>query len=326
MKKLLFALLLLFAITVQAQQNHYIYIQTDNKQPFYVKLNNKVFSSAGAGYVIVPKLIDGTYNLDLGFPKVEWPEQHFSIKIEKKDEGFMFKNFGDKGWGLFNMQSLHTIMGSSKEVSTVVGTKSVNDDAFSNTLSNVVNDPNILVKEPVQAETKIVSGNEAKPAITKLGSTNKPEGTELVYTDKANEKVDTVTVLIPTPPKAIDEPVVQKPKTAVIENKPGKLTMINSDCKKMASEDDFIKLRKKMIGENNDDDMITVARKTFKTRCFTTEQVKNLAVLFLKDDGRYRLFDAAYPFISDTGNFGTLESMLTEEYYTNRFKALITKH
>ena len=73
------------------------------------------------------------------------------------------------------------------------------------------------------------------------------------------------------------------------------------------------------------DDMVTVARKVFKTRCFTVEQIKNLGVLFLKDDGKYKLFDAAYPFVSDSGNFSTLQSLLTDEYYINRFNAMITR-
>ena len=73
--------------------------------------------------------------------------------------------------------------------------------------------------------------------------------------------------------------------------------MINSDCKAVASDDDFLKLRKKMAAEDNDDDMITLAKKVFKAKCFTVEQVKNLSVLFLKDAGRYAFFDMTYPFV-----------------------------
>lgn len=97
----------------------------------------------------------------------------------------------------------------------------------------------------------------------------------------------------------------------------------NSDCTALASEDDFMKLRKKMAAENNDDDMVTVARKSFKTKCFTVAQIKNLSVLFLNDKGKYQFFDAAYPFVSDSYNFITLQSLLSDEYYVNRFKAML---
>ena len=78
-----------------------------------------------------------------------------------------------------------------------------------------------------------------------------------------------------------------------------------------------------MAAEDNDEDMIVAAKKMFKSKCYSTEQVKNLSVLFLKDKGRYSFFDAAYPFIHDTQNFGRLESQLSDPYYVTRFKAMI---
>ncbi|MEO7768563.1 MAG: DUF4476 domain-containing protein, partial [Ferruginibacter sp.] len=102
-----------------------------------------------------------------------------------------------------------------------------------------------------------------------------------------------------------------------------KAQMINSDCKNFATEDDFLKLRKKMVTHNTDDDMITSAKKAFKSKCFTVEQVKNLSVLFLKDAGKYAFFDMAYPFVSDSQNFVTLQNQLSETYYINRFQVMI---
>ncbi len=87
-----------------AQQTHFIYLQTEDGQPFYAKINNKVVSSSPAGYLILPKLTDGDYKLNVGFPKKEFPEENFQILIDKKNQGFLLKNFGEKGWGLFNMQ------------------------------------------------------------------------------------------------------------------------------------------------------------------------------------------------------------------------------
>ena len=56
---------------------------------------------------------------------------------------------------------------------------------------------------------------------------------------------------------------------------------VNSDCKSFANDGDFLRLRKKMASENNNDDMIRIAKKVFRTRCFSTEQIKNLSFLFL---------------------------------------------
>jgi hypothetical protein len=394
-------LLITVFLTARAQQNRFIYIQTENKQAFYVKLEKKVFSSAASGYVIIPQLKDGSYNLSVGFPKNEWPEQVINYKVDKKDAGFMLKNFGEKGWGLFNLQTLEVLMAG-----TVAGTNPTitenKKDEFSTILSNAVNDSSIRKVEVVRPTEKkeeprapVIADPKKEPVVVKAAPAgvsrllylNGREGVQMIFTDINNGKTDTIRVLIPaekeTPqvappvkedvakaepsvkkeePKApAKEPVAEtkekfidielpnpntKPESKpalpkepapvpVIAEKPKqpvaepqvtkKVAMINSNCKSYAGEDDFLKLRKKMAAADNDDDMVAVARKVFKTKCYTVEQVKNLGVLFLKDEGRYKFFDAAYPFVSDSENFGTLISQLNDEYYINRFNAMI-KH
>ena len=64
-------------------------------------------------------------------------------------------------------------------------------------------------------------------------------------------------------------------------------------------------------------------KKIFKIKCFSTGYIKNLSTLFLNDQGKYNFFDAAYPYVSDTGIFSTLENQLSDAYYIKRFKAMI---
>ncbi|MEO6404614.1 MAG: hypothetical protein ABIY51_12495 [Ferruginibacter sp.] len=91
--------LLVFSLTTllsKAQQNYFVYLQTDNKQTFYIKLNDQLYSSSASGYLVIPKLQNGLYNLSVGFPKAEWPEQVIALNINNKDEGFLLKNFNEK--------------------------------------------------------------------------------------------------------------------------------------------------------------------------------------------------------------------------------------
>ena len=99
----------------------------------------------------------------------------------------------------------------------------------------------------------------------------------------------------------------------------------NSDCKDLANNSDFLKIRKRMAAEKGNDAMVLAAKRFFKTKCFNTEQIRNLSFLFLNDEGRYMFFDAAYPYTSDTEKYSTLVSQLSDDYYINRFKALIQK-
>jgi hypothetical protein len=186
----------------------------------------------------------------------------------------------------------------------------------------------------------------------KLKKTNK-DGIEMIYVDDNGDTKDTIRILIPSDKKKNEEikttepvvsaPTIQqddKPKENKAEYKISeqekeiikeankevlKPAMINSDCKDFATDENFLKIRKKMVAENNDEDMIRAARKIFKTKCFTTEQIKNLSALFLKDEGKYMFFDAAYPFVSDSEMYSTLENQLSDNYYITRFRAMIHK-
>src|ERR1035437_9908938 len=188
----------------------------------------------------------------------------------------------------------------------------------------------------------------------KLKKTNK-DGIEMIYVDDNGDTKDTIRILIPSDKKkkkeeeikttepVVSAPTIQqddKPKENKAEYKISeqekeiikeankevlKPAMINSDCKNFATDENFLKIRKKMVAENNDEDMIRAARKIFKTKCFTTEQIKNLSALFLKDEGKYMFFDAAYPFVSDSEMYSTLENQLSDNYYITRFRAMIHK-
>ena len=373
---------LFFYFPLKAQQNHFIYIQTENKQPFYVKLDNKVFSSSVTGYVVVPKLKSGNYIFTIGFLKSEWPDQVFRCIVADKDLGYLLKNFGDKGWGFFNLQTLQVLMANKIQDQPIIAADDTSD-AFSTLLSTVVNDPTIKQKDPVKivvkekpksepvAVNQVVTAVVNEPVISSLVKTISPvikkqsrktsEGVETVYLDSVDGTLDTITILMATDKVTneltavlIDTPIITtgntlpnqvvtttKPPTKFIEMElPNAITpvakpdtglklnatkspMINSDCKNFASNEDFMKLRKKMAAAENAEHMIELAKKGFKTRCFTTEQVKNLSVLFLKDSSKYDFFDTAYPFVSDSQNYASLESQLTDSYYINRFKVMI---
>ncbi len=476
---------LFISINVKAQLNHFIYVQADNKQPFYVRQDKNVYSSTATGYLVLAKLKTGSYELVFGFPKNEWPEQNIHCVVEEKDLGYLLKNFGDKGWGLFNLQSLNVLMANENGKNNEVA-KEIRTDAFSNMLSTVVNDPTIKENESVKQEAKKIITDDVKPAVavnsetqraqkkntsneesrtglvkeaesitTNVASKNEEikktdkeepkiesvksiesvlpdialnseskkqevkngdkeeqkiepikvkellvtakapeiikkdviedkvaiikrltnksaEGLEMVYVDFANGNYDTIRILIPIEKKQLIEIAQEKPdanikhkkeiKAIEVEsvsianvekNKEAKFlkielpnpnlkvnevkgdsllhesiahsAMINSDCKNFATNEDFLKLRKKMAAAAHPEDMIMVSKKAFKTKCFTTEQLKNLSVLFLNDSGKYSFFDAAYPFVSDSQNYKQLENQLAETYYIKRFRVMV-KH
>lgn len=445
------------ALAASAQQDHFIYLQTENTQPFYVKVNNKLISSSAMGYLIIPKLNDGDYTLNLGFPKNEFPEEGFNLSVNNKNEGYLIKNFGEKGWGLFNMQSYEVVMsGTPPQKETAL--KNVESDPFSKMLATVVKDSSILQRtEPVKrVPVKIEPSNtvaldsaanksasimkdSANVAVAnnvvadtvapnadiqsalllpakKLLSKKNKDGMEMVYVDADVNKNDTVRIFIPVDKERVSvsnnlpntvqtqnttDPTQQTGAAAKVDEKKvsasdnkatdasapvfiddinsSKTTdtatrktdyvktndeiqqdssqqnkivdntdsdakendsnrdkmvvlpkvvqssAVNSDCKSFADNSDFLKLRKKMASASSEDAMMKLATKALHAKCFSTEQIKNLSFLFLTNEGKYRFFDEAYPFTSDSDSYFTLQSQLTDSYYINRFKAMIHK-
>ena len=437
MKKLfkLFVYLVFASASLKAQKVYFIYLQTDNQQPFYARMGEKIYNSTPSGYLILSNLRDSNYSLNIGIQGSQVPDQPYSLTVNKKDQGFLIKNFGDKGWGLFNLTTMATIMPVSKPLNPVqtVKTEKREDNAFTNLLAKVADDSTIkerpiiekpveqktdvaavntekkeevkndakeivpskeedvkkgiiiapvvinekpkadsaVVKEQVQesnnaaqikedsisaakikeaellkqeelrkqdsiekARTQVITEVEYKRSIVKLKSeSSTTAGIGLVFLDQLSDQLtDTIRLLIPPDIKKTapiqtnqqEKRFLDIPPVDSVSKETAAITAIKSNkCKVVANEDDFYKLRKKMAGEKNDDDMISEARKTFKTKCFSTVQIRNLSTLFLTDESKYKFFDAAYQYVSDLENFSTLQSALKEEYYINRFKAMI---
>jgi len=509
---------------LNAQKIYFVYFQTENNAPFFVRMDDKLYSSSPSGYLILPRLRDSTYHFRLGFPGKD-VDLDFSTTINKKDHGYLVKNFGDKGWGLFDLQSLSIQMSTTK----VKGTAEVNKDgdtqvdAFTDLLSKAADDPSlkqnvVLVKEeekkPVtvaavekvekkpevteaivkeekkpetntQADVKqsekkpdavdkanqkvgittaavadqkksepnvvdnksdekkivgVAAANEKqndstaqiaetvnkgevykKSVVTKISGTDTREGFESVFVDEQDGNKDTIRVLIPAENKQAiakneqladsttdtkkfvevnpdakqanstgnelknKEPVkwwpfgnifgkkekdsikttsTTKSQTTEKKEEPKKwnpfakkkdtlTTKTTSQAKtqpttksdepkkwnpfasknktantagkkcEAAAYDDFLKLRRKMAEKTNDDGMFEEARKYFKEKCFTTEQIKNLSSMFLSNASKYNFFELAHKNVTDKENFPSLQSELKDEYYVNRFKTLV---
>ena len=107
------------------------------------------------------------------------------------------------------------------------------------------------------------------------------------------------------------------------ENTPLKKEDNKGACNNAASEKDFLKLRKKMAAKENDDEMIIEAKKEFRNKCYSVEQIRYLSTLFLTSAAKYQFFDAAFQHVSDRHNFASLQSEIRDDYYLRRFKALI---
>jgi hypothetical protein len=445
----LFLAFVAIAVCASAQKVYFIYLQSDDSSPFYVKMSDKIYSSSASGYLILSNLVDSTYNFSIGFPSSQ-SESKFTVGLETRDRGFLIKNF-DSGLGLFDLQRL-TIVREQKDDSPKNISYIRRNDDFSSLLSKAAKDTSLLyavvriegdvvtqMQQPkttesnqkteesalskdtvapeqlktdvaleekkqdtietsqpisetittediantsvkdemkkdtiastepkelttqtsINATTDIIADTLTKNTnitsmpvtkaeevvfkksqVRKYSESSTSEGFGLVYYDIYEGGHDTIRLLIPNPPiifKTADQDssmiqkdfihveelrkdtVQQTPIVVAVKNS----TKVKSQCRSVASSNDFFKVRKNMASENTDEGMVAEAKKVFKTKCFTTEQIKNLSALFLTSAGKYQFFDAAYFHVSDQENFSSLESEVKDDYYHKRFEALI---
>ncbi len=414
---------------VQAQLNYFVYFQSEGNQPFYLRVQAKVYSSSASGYLILGKLPEGRHRLAAGFPGTNVAEQEFEVEIGKADRGFLLKHFGDKGWGLFDLQSSDVVYALTKTAPVVrndapAGQPPATNDPFANMLADVTRDstvkqvtvkkdppppvvvdtPKAVPKQPlapalqqpavgqavvpvVKPETKPVEKDTVqhdpvwvKPPlgmVRLLQQVTSTEGSDWVFEVSDPVQPDTVRLFIPGSPllaqidtvipvsvtpsgdtlpvtaagapvqpdtPVVKEPVVITPAEAPKQQEPvvvapaelpvekpalqqpvvpAAASVPNSNCKETASDDDFVRLRRRMAQQSRDEDMVSEARKVFRTRCFSTVQLRSLSALFVTDEWRYRFFDAALPFVTDFSNFKDLETTIKSEYFQKRFQALI---
>ncbi len=164
------------------QQEYFILIQSDNNQPFYARMGEQTLSSSPQGHLILSQLKDSVYHITIGFPKKLFPEQDFYVVVDDKDLGFQLKYLEEKGWALFNMQTLELEMSSRTDTIAVKmpleGVRKEN--AFARLMAEVVSD------------TAVMYNTLAMEAYLKDSSTTLTHDAEARKPDSALRKGDSV--------------------------------------------------------------------------------------------------------------------------------------
>ena len=155
------------AIVIHAQRRYFIYLQSENKQAFSIKINNTTTHSSGSGYAIISKLIDSVYRAEIDMKGVT-AVLLFEIKMNQKDHGFQLKNFKEKGWGLFDQQSLEILMPVNKvdEKADVASKSEKETNSFADILSKASNDPTLKDKAEKKTEAENPVTDKTEPVKT----------------------------------------------------------------------------------------------------------------------------------------------------------------
>ena len=129
-------------------QNYFVFIGSDNRQPFYVRLDSQFYTSTPGGHLLLAPLEDSDYTMTVGFPDQVYPEERYAFSIHRKDQEFQLKKQDDGSWRLYDVQTKNWMTAQQKAVepsdTRVAGIKK--DDAFSRMMAGVVHDTAVLRK------------------------------------------------------------------------------------------------------------------------------------------------------------------------------------
>ncbi|OIR14227.1 hypothetical protein GALL_46890 [mine drainage metagenome] len=160
-----------------------------------------------------------------------------------------------------------------------------------------------VAEKPIEANAVAVA-IQPKPnkSVIKTFEKIAASSIEQIYVVRNEKGFDTIAIFIPLNP-------VPKIVTPV------------KKCTAFATDEDFFNIRLAMAKVTTNDSMNVAAKSFFELKCYSVEQIKNLGYLYLTDSGRYKFFELAKPYISDSEKYASLQSQLSQTNWIEKFKA-----
>ncbi|MCA6438846.1 MAG: hypothetical protein ACRCSM_13970 [Sediminibacterium sp.] len=157
--RLSFCGLLFFLVGGISAQTNFLYIQSENNQPYFIQWKGNTYGSSGKGYLFIPQLPNGKQDISLSFPGNQYREYIFSFTVADKPKGFALRITQDGEWILMDMVTRELLRG-------------------------------VLSGLPVNTNTP--------KQIQKINERTNDIGLDQKYLVKNGSKTDTVTVFIPS--------------------------------------------------------------------------------------------------------------------------------
>jgi len=207
----------LLAAIARAQSPYFIYFETDDARPFYVKMEDRIYSSSDIGYFILPNLADSSYILSIGFPST--PDiLRFDVPLRGGDRGFSIRQEAS-GTILYDLESEAIIRAKEENWKNKLNYQYRNDE-FTALLARASNDTSLFyvpiyssnpvavkpgvvpVPQPVgdtgtRAETLAIDTTvSTKPLVVEVNNpaVDLPDSTALVTKEVSNAGSDTASL------------------------------------------------------------------------------------------------------------------------------------
>jgi hypothetical protein len=127
-----FILLFLNAQVSTAQQQGFIYLESSNKQPFFVLQGGQLFSSTPSGYLLMRSKERDTLDISIGFPRDRWNRKRFRVPVSRQDNYWQWLQVDTGSWALYDKRAgkwmQEAVLGVAKEGES--GSDSLSTEGF----------------------------------------------------------------------------------------------------------------------------------------------------------------------------------------------------
>jgi hypothetical protein len=365
LKYILFLFLCLFGYVPFLLAQHYIFIEAEGQQPFYLKKSGETYSSTAKGFIILSKLDAKEIEFVIGFPNNLFPEVAFKVNALVKDRGFYLKQADGKGWVLLDRSNSELISGGMVQAKTITSSSS-SSTGFAELLADATGDKTLVDRsslvstpaaKPVAANVKGKPTSSVAKGQTNPKQINKPTdlgvirsfiqsddslALRITYLEKgAKENWDTIYVEIE---KMLDKTVSQ-PLMKMDSNRNPEMSLQNqdkelvnpvmasnlntnlaADCvNPIALPKDIRELQRRISRSSSFEEQIASAIKSFSEKCYTTKQIKELGGSFMDEQNRLTFFERARKWVVDPALYSELEKSFLQESSVKAFREMMKK-
>ena len=144
MKSILLFILFQVGIIPLLDAQHYVFIEAEGQQPFYLKKGGDTYSSSATGFIILSKINSKDIDFVIGFPNKLYPEVSFRILAVQQDRGFALRQLEGKGWVLVDRQNASVISGGVVDSRQPLSSATTSSVGFADLLADATGDKTLL--------------------------------------------------------------------------------------------------------------------------------------------------------------------------------------
>lgn len=335
MKKGFFLILFsLGTVLASAQKQYFVFIQTQNKQPFYVRYQNEIFSSTEIGYVVIPKIKTDSIDIVIGFPRKLGGGIKYRLAIDRKDRGFVIRQLDTSLWAMYDIENMKMVMPVEVPVNNQTIIKQ-STDPFTILLAQVINTPaiaqKIVINDSLQAitdyyhqvlkfstdtpiidnglfviktrDTVFFSAKHEESLFRKVYGVWDTIGYFGGYIAALGDEKDTINIFIP-----VDT-------VGVVVN-----------LKAMATENDILRIKQEWALFNNEMVICKTFREKLDSFCFSVNQIQELSGLLQVEENKLMFYKLAFPQIVDKFHFNDLQTSFIKQENVIQFQKMFVNN